>query len=71
MELRSLRPYRSKGTSKTIEIALVHPPSDPLIHETIFGIMTPPLGLAYVAAYFDNKGFKPKIMDHSLLKCVL
>jgi len=49
-----------------MKIVLVHPPSEPLTHEAIFGLKTPPLGLAYIAAYLEERGFTPDIIDMSV-----
>jgi len=48
-----------------MKITLVHPASDPLCHEAIFGLKAPPLGLAYIAAYLEERGYKPSIIDAS------
>jgi len=49
-----------------MKIVLIHPPSDPLCHETVFGLKAPPLGLAYIASYLEERGFKPEIIDMSV-----
>jgi anaerobic magnesium-protoporphyrin IX monomethyl ester cyclase len=48
------------------KIVLVHPPSDPLCHEAVFGLKAPPLGLAYIAAYLEERQFRPDIIDMSV-----
>lgn len=49
-----------------MNIVLVHPPSEPLCHEAVFGLKAPPLGLACIAAYLEEMGFKPDIIDMSV-----
>jgi len=49
-----------------LKIVLVHPPSDPLCHEAMFGLKVPPLGLAYIASYLEERGFEPDIIDLSV-----
>ncbi|MEM2942305.1 MAG: radical SAM protein [Candidatus Bathyarchaeia archaeon] len=48
-----------------MKVILVHPASDPLCHERIFGLKAPPLGLAYIAAYLEKQGYRPSIIDAS------
>jgi len=49
-----------------LKIVLVHPPSDPLCHEAMFGLKAPPLGLAYITSYLEERGFEPDIIDLSV-----
>jgi radical SAM superfamily enzyme YgiQ (UPF0313 family) len=49
-----------------MKITLVHPSSDILCHEVMFGLKAPPLGLAYLAGYLEERSYRPNIIDASV-----